>query len=298
MHTKRPSMLTNLEKFRRLLHFSVGFVRTMSERPTLFQSSDIADYYLKYRPTYSRDVFDTIVNFCKEKESASFSLALDVGCGSGQSTLPLTKHFQKVIGIDVSDAQISKAPTQISNVSFRVGPAEDLSFVDSGTVDLVTVAQALHWLDYQRLYEEAQRVLKPCGALVVYGYGMPTLSEAKSQEVIDYFYTEILGPYWTDGRNHVEEHYQSFSLPFNGWRRNDSLKIEREWTLDELIGYFCSWSAYQKFLFSNPMDGTMGAMRQKLQETLGLDGLSMASCERTVKVTWPVFMLMGHKPQD
>ena len=161
-------------------------IRTMSDKATLFESAGIADAYLKYRPTYGPDVYDTIVSFCKESQSNSFSLAVDVGCGSGQSTLPLTKRFSKVVGLDVSESQIAKAPTQFENLSFRVGPAEDLSFLDSGSADLVTVAQAMHWMDLDRFYPEVDRVLKPGGALVVYGYGQPRLDEPAAEETMNY----------------------------------------------------------------------------------------------------------------
>lgn len=160
--------------------------RTMSDKTKLFESASIADAYLKYRPTYGPDVYDTIVKFCKETESFDFSLAIDVGCGSGQSSLPLTKHFRRVIGLDVSDAQIAQAPKDFPHLSFRVGPAEDLSFVEDGCADLVTVAQAMHWMDVKLLYPEVERVLKPGGAFVVYGYGLTSLDEPKAEETLSY----------------------------------------------------------------------------------------------------------------
>ncbi|KAL8611046.1 hypothetical protein ACOMHN_042662 [Nucella lapillus] len=155
----------------------------MSEATEVYQSPEIADRYVKYRPNYDSIVFDTIINFCKEQPSADFSLALDVCCGSGQSTVPLTTHFDKVIGLDISKAQISQAPNNIPNLSYRVGLAEDLSFVDSGSVDLVTVAMALPFVDLDKFYREVERVLKPGGAFVVYGYGFPLLDDPTAQDI-------------------------------------------------------------------------------------------------------------------
>ena len=53
--------------------------------------------------------------------SKPFKVAVDVGCGSGQSTRPLAPHFEKVIGIDVSEAQIAAArqTDNPSNVEYR-----------------------------------------------------------------------------------------------------------------------------------------------------------------------------------
>lgn len=135
----------------------------------LFESSEIAQAYAKYRPKYGNDVFECIINYCKETH-CGFSLAVDVACGNGQSTVPLAKHFQKVIGVDVSKMQISQAPTDTPNISFCVGPAEDLSFIASETADLVTIATALHWLDLDSFYPEVQRILKPGGIFVTYTY--------------------------------------------------------------------------------------------------------------------------------
>ncbi|KAK7087751.1 putative methyltransferase DDB_G0268948 [Littorina saxatilis] len=278
----------------KLIVQQIGWIcRTMADKSKLFESPDIADAYVKYRPTYGPDVYNTIVEFCKETETCDFSLAVDIGSGSGQSTLPLSKHFRQVMGVDVSESQVSNAPKHIPNVTFRVGPAEDLSFLEKNSVDLVTVAQALHWMDTEKLYAEVERVLKPGGAFVVFGYGLSTLDEPKAQETLNYLYKDVLGPYWTDGRQHVEEHYKSYSLPFSGWRRNDSLKIERTWTVDEFVGYLCSWSAFQNYLMANPMANTMPSVKHEFREAYAQGDMEPP---REMKIVWPVFMLMGHKP--
>ena len=188
---KRVMLAKKLWRHKQLLEKFRWVFRAMSDESKLFDTSSIADAYVKYRPTYGPDVYDTIVKFCKETESCDFSLAVDVGCGSGQSTLPLTKHFHKVIGLDVSEAQIARAPKHFPNLSFRVGPAEDLSFMESGCVDLVTVAQAMHWMDVKLLFPEVERVLKPGGAFVVYGYGLTSVDEPKAEETLRYVRTVL-----------------------------------------------------------------------------------------------------------
>ncbi|XP_076434639.1 putative methyltransferase DDB_G0268948 [Babylonia areolata] len=269
-------------------------VTVMSDTPSqLFQSSVIADAYIKYRPTYGSDVYDAIINFCKENASAQFSLAIDVGCGSGQSTIPLTDHFQKVIGLDVSDEQISKAPTHVPNLSFRVGPAEDLSFLDSGSVDVVTVATALHWIDLERFYPEVERVLRPGGALIAYAYGLACPDEPMAKDFIVWFCNDLLGPYWSERMKLVFENYRNISLPSAEWRRNDSLTMEKCWSVEELVGYVSSWSAYQTYISHNPTSCALVDLKQKLKAIYQDE----KGAERKIKVTWPIFMLMGRKPQ-
>lgn len=159
------------------------------DKGSLFSSADIADAYLKYRPTYGPEVYNAIVEYCKESPSCNFQQAVDVGCGSGQSTVPLAKCFEKVIGIDTSKEQIAKAPTHIPNLDFRTGPAEDLSPIASDSTDLVTVAQAMHWMDTDKLYSEVTRILKPGGCFIVFGYGLVGLDKAEAQDTLKYVST-------------------------------------------------------------------------------------------------------------
>ncbi|KAK7475669.1 hypothetical protein BaRGS_00033095 [Batillaria attramentaria] len=238
-------------------------------------------------------MYETIFNFCKET-ACDFSLAVDVGCGSGQSTVPLAAYFDKVIGVDVSESQIAKAPTDIPNLCFRVGPAEDLSFLEDASADLVTVAQAMHWMDVGKLYPEVQRVLRPGGSFVSFGYGLVTSDEQVIQDVFDHFYDYILGQYWYGGREKVREHYRGYSLPFPDWRRNDSLRMERTWSVDHVIGYLISSSGWHQYLADNPESKAMEEIRNRLRQACRSGG--QTETERLVKVRWPVFMLMGHKP--
>lgn len=116
-------------------------------------------------------------------------IAIDVGCGTGQSTLPLSDYFDEVFGIDASKTQLEeaqKAATQKSkqNVKYMSGVAHDLSFFTDDSVDLITAAQAAHWFDLNKFFSESLRVLKPGGALAVYGYGVPVITKAEGQSIL------------------------------------------------------------------------------------------------------------------
>ncbi len=110
--------------------------------------------------------------------------AVDIGCGSGQSSRGLLHYFDTVKGIDVSEAQISKAPTDITQLSFQVGSAEDLSSFGSQSIDLVTLAQAIHWVDLEKFYPEVHRVLSPKGVLAIYGYGNVELDNTEASALV------------------------------------------------------------------------------------------------------------------
>ncbi|KAK7475670.1 hypothetical protein BaRGS_00033096 [Batillaria attramentaria] len=266
--------------------------RHSSKGGILFGTTAVTDY-AKYGPPYGRDIFKTIIDFCNEK-ACRFVLAVDVGCGSGRSTVPLAAHFDKVIGVDINPKRIAEAPTDVPNVSFRVGPGEDLSFLEDGSVDLVTAAHSMHRMDVDALYPEVQRVLIPGGSFVSYGYGLVRSDEEVVQKVFDHFYNEILGSFWFGGREEILELYRGFNLPFPGWRRDDSLQAERTWSVDHVIGYLLTSPEWQKYLARNPESNAMEDIRKMLRQVYRSG--EPTDAERLVKVRWPVYMLMGHKP--
>jgi len=94
------------------------------------------------------------------------SSALDVGCGTGLSTIALKEAAKNIIGLDVSQEMVSSAPPG-NGVSYVVANAEYLPFIDNG-FDLLTLCQVFHWLDGDRFLTEANRVLRPNGWLAVY----------------------------------------------------------------------------------------------------------------------------------
>ncbi|XP_078083862.1 putative methyltransferase DDB_G0268948 [Mustelus asterias] len=105
-----------------------------------------------------------------------FSLAVDIGCGSGQGTRGLAPHFDKVVGIDLSEAQIEEARKMDGpdNISYRLGQAEELEFAD-GSVDLVTVGLAVHWFDMEKFIKAVARILKPRVCVALYCHKLPKL---------------------------------------------------------------------------------------------------------------------------
>ncbi|CAG5124463.1 unnamed protein product [Candidula unifasciata] len=260
---------------------------------TLFTDSQQADCYAKFRPQYTDQVFQRIIDFCKTGCS-DFDLAVDVGCGSGQSTVPLARYFRKVIGVDVSEQQILNAPTNIPNVTFKVSSAEDLGFVKAASTDLVTIAQAFHWVNEDKFFADVSRILKPGGSLVVYGYGICELLPKEADGVFQHYYADVLGQYWAEGRQMVEEKYATVRLPFPGWIRDDSLVIEKQCSVADFIGYMGSWSAIIQYNKVNPDDNLLKQVEQRLQAVCNSD---TESVESKLTVVWPVFMLMGHKPK-
>ncbi|CAF4230510.1 unnamed protein product, partial [Rotaria sordida] len=128
----------------------------------LFEVEEHTRKYRLHRPNYPKQLFEHIINyyFNGNQTNEKIPLALDVGCGNGQATIGLSLYCDRVIGIDISENQIAHA-IQKDNIEYRCNKAEDLTFLESNSVDLITVATVLHWLNLELFVEEVKRVLKP-----------------------------------------------------------------------------------------------------------------------------------------
>src|SRR5438105_4357655 len=127
-------------------------------------SNQAADY-ARFRPRYPREMFEYLGTI-----SPGRKLAWDCATGNGQAAVELAEVFDRVIATDASEKQIANAQPH-ERVEYRVAPAEE-SGIESGTIDLVMIAQALHWLDLARFYAEARLVLKPGGVLAASAYNL------------------------------------------------------------------------------------------------------------------------------
>jgi len=128
-----------------------------------------ADAYAGHRPDYPAALFDYLATGAGARE-----VAWDVATGNGQAALALARHFAQVWATDASAEQI-RAATPHQRVAYGVAPAET-SGLESASVDLITVAQALHWLDLPRFYAEVLRVLRPGGVIAVWCYHLMSVS--------------------------------------------------------------------------------------------------------------------------
>src|SRR5205809_2027105 len=122
--------------------------------------------YAKFRPHYPDELFEYLAGLISPRHE----LAWDCATGNGQAALGLARHFDSVIATDASGQQIASAELN-DRISYRVAPAE-ASGIDSASVDLTLVAQALHWFDIDRFFTEAKRVLKENGVLAISSYNV------------------------------------------------------------------------------------------------------------------------------
>lgn len=190
--------------------------------------------YARFRPTYPAELFAWLAGVAPSRAAA-----WDCGTGSGQAAVGLAAHFDRVVATDPSQSQLDHAQPH-AKVSFRRTAAES-SGLDAASVDLLTVAQAIHWFDLERFYVEAKRVLKPRGVIAVWTYTLLDV-EAGVDELITDFYRNVVGPYWPPERKMVDDRYRSLPFPFEPIAA-PGFSITTEWSRDDLLGYLGTWSA-------------------------------------------------------
>jgi SAM-dependent methyltransferase len=231
--------------------------------------------YKKFRPRYPAEWFDWIAARCDGR-----SLAWDCACGSGQATGDLAQRFEKVIATDASAAQLRNAPL-LPKVEWRLASGE-ASGLEAGSVDLVTVAQALHWFDLVRFWVECRRVSKPGAIIAVWGYGTAGLQHEVANRIFQDYYHGLLGEFWPKERRMVEEGYKGIDFPFQEIQV-PPFEMRQFWDADHIAGYCASWSATDRYRKAKGCD-PIPELREKLDRELGED---------LVEIRWPFFARVG-----
>ncbi len=124
------------------------------------------------------------------------------------------------------------------------------------SVDLLTVAVAVHWFDFEKFYAEVKRVLKPGGIIAVWCYHIPTITP-QVNAILEKYYKEILKGYWPERFHFVDERYKTLPFPFDKIK-SPEFEMTTEWNLDQLTGFLNSWSATKNYLKAtgqNPIAG-------------------------------------------
>ncbi|MDX1428202.1 MAG: class I SAM-dependent methyltransferase [Salegentibacter mishustinae] len=229
--------------------------------------------YAKYRPTYPQELYQ----FLKEKLHKT-EKAWDCGTGNGQVAGALAKFFKEVQATDISQQQLDNAIRR-PNIHYSVQTAEKTNFPDN-SFDLISVAQAIHWFNFEAFYKEVARVLKPDGIIAVIGYSL-FKSNPETDEVILKFFHDIVGPFWDEERKYLDEKYKTIPFPFKELE-SPVFEQEYEWTFNHLMGYLKTWSAvkhYEKANGENPV----ALIEEELKATFGAKN----------KVVFPILFRLG-----
>ncbi len=238
--------------------------------------SAIATAYARARPAYPPALYAALATLAPSR-----ALAWDCGTGNGQAAHGLAAHFDAVLATDPSAQQLGAAPPH-PRITFRVGP-EAASGLSSGSVDLVTAAQAAHWFDVEAFYAEARRVLRPGGVIAVWCYNLCRIAPP-IDERLKTFYAATVGPFWPPGREHVDAAYRSLPFPFPALSL-PPFDMEQRWTLADLGAYIRTWSAVTRFVAIRGYD----PVTPLLEEIAPLWG----GATEPRRVSWPLAVRVG-----
>ena len=218
--------------------------------------------YSRFRPTYPTALFSYLATL-----PAAQNRAWDCGTGNGQAAIKLAPHFETVVATDPSPSQL-KAAAPHAGVQYHAATAE-ASKLEAHTIDLTTVAQALHWFKHPLFFEEVRRVSKTKGSvLAVWTYELCRITPEVDTVVLDY-YRNVVGKYWEPERKLVETGYKTIVVPFDELAAPD-FPMTAEWTFPQLLGYLGTWSATQaatRALGRNPLE----SLAPRLQQAWGAD---------------------------
>jgi hypothetical protein len=211
----------------------------------------------------------------------SHDLAWDCGTGNGQAAIALAGEYDAVVATDASADQISHA-FQHPHVTYRVALAEESGLADH-SVDLITVATALHWFNHDAFYDEVRRVAKPDCIIAAWTLYLSRISDPVDPIIVR-FNDDILGEYWSDRIQFPRNHYRTIPFPFAEIDAPE-FQATAEWTLNDLLGFLESWSAVQKYRQMHGND-PIDLIRAELSDAWG-------DATQSREVRWPLYMRVG-----
>lgn len=232
--------------------------------------------YARHRPVYPDALYAHLAEL-----APAHDCAWDCATGSAQAARGLAAFFRKVVATDASSAQLACAPSH-ARIRYRTAPAE-ASGLEDASVDLVSVAQAMHWFDLPRFHAEVRRVARPDAIIAAWGYGRLTVGP-EIDAVLEHFHNDVVGTYWPPERRHVEDGYARLAWPFPALDA-PPFEMRTRWTVKDLVGYLGTWSAVQRYRDQRCVD-PLPRLRAALLEAWDDPG-----AERTVR--WPLFLKLG-----
>jgi SAM-dependent methyltransferase len=207
---------------------------------------EVADFYHKYRRGYPPAVIAAVADAF---QLTGDDVVVDVGCGTGQLTLPVAARVRAVAGVDPEPDMLARARRAardqgIANVSWLIGTDTDipairalLGFQRAGAV---TIAQALHWMNHDELFRAAIPLVRPGGGIAVITNGTPlwlqdtAWSRALRRFLEQWFDTTITATCGTDAAS--QRRYRD-SLTAAGYEvTKASVRYSSRLTVEQVVG--------------------------------------------------------------
>ncbi len=238
--------------------------------------NDKSENYLSYRPTYPDALFDYLMTLAPKH-----GVVWDCGTGTGQAAFSLAQRDLYVLATDINPSPLTIG-LKSQGVEYLCCTAEQTCFADK-TIDLITIAQALHWFDLEKFYTEVRRVAASGSTIAAWCYPLCKINP-RIDAIVSKLYVDILGANWPKERGYIDEEYRTILFPFTKMATPE-LSIEKKLNLELFLGYLNTWSAikeYEKKNSANPLD----LIIEDLQAAWG-----DSRDEHTIH--WPIHLLAG-----
>ena len=167
-----------------------------------------------------------------------------------------------------------------ANVRYRACLAQDSGLADA-CVDLITVAQAIHWFDFEAFYAEVHRVLKPRGVFAAVGYGLIQVVDPGVNAAIQRLYFQTLKGYWDAERRYIDDLYRTIPFPFKEIVTPE-LSLKYRWPATQLLNYLNTWSGLQHYLKQHT-ETPLLELQQLLQQQSAQD----------LEIRFPILLRLG-----
>jgi len=237
--------------------------------------SESGNSYRQFRPGYPPELFAWLASLTTNR------IVWDCATGSGQAALGLAEHFSTVVATDASFNQLRHTIFH-RRIEYLCCKAETSCFRD-GSIDLITVGQAMHWFDFDAFFRQASKVLRSDGILAFWCYGLGRITP-EIDKTVNYFYHSVVGPFWPPERKYIETGYGNITMPMEGVEV-PSFAMHAFWNLHQFLGYLATWSAVRRFEKANETD-PLEAIREQLLSAWG-------EPEQRRKVCWPLYVKVG-----
>jgi len=279
-----------------------------AKNKNVFEGSNYAANYRKGRSKHPESLIQAILNFSKEKYNGTLELAIDVGCGPGESTDILAPNFKKVIGLDYSQGMIDNAKehNNFRNVEYDISSAESMPMIANGSVDLVTAGRAIQYFDFPKFFTECKRILKINGIVAFYSSDhlefIIEKDPAKAKKMNERFrhLREVeTGDFWKGQIGIKQRKYVDIEVPFEEKLeiRDSSIFSQSKTSLQDFMNLFKSVPAFVKFAEANGQEAWENLREKFLHDLLdilevpkdsNLSDIVLDSCYR-------YFLIMGRK---
>jgi len=209
-----------------------------------------AEYYAQYRPKFPPELFKYLI--------AKFNLnghgrLLDLGCGTGNLTIPLAEYFEEVVGLDPEQEMLDQAKIEadskgVDNIQWLKMMAED---IDSslGRFKLATMGLSFHWMDEQIVLDKLYPLIEEGGGVAIASGTTVLWNDYKNEAwkaICRKTIQKYLGEERRAGKGKFVKPDKSFAdfLKASKFKNLEyyKYKYERSRSLDEIVGHLFSTS--------------------------------------------------------